>query len=164
MPNIFMQPVKKATWSNIIQSSSLSGELCLIRPRQVVPTVCNMNQPSGFKCCCLHMASTPRAVKRKKTSKTDSDREGHPRSPSDSACSFLRLLQTLLVGRGWQQAWGIRKLQSLLWFHHIRRCVFVPWGSHCLSLRLGYFVRWLSVCDLWALERLHFQRAWTSAW
>lgn len=65
MPNIFMQPVKKTTGSNIIQRSSLSGELGLIRHRQVVPTLCNMNQPSGLKCCCLHMASTPGAVKRK---------------------------------------------------------------------------------------------------
>lgn len=29
----------------------------------MVPAVRNTNQPSGFKCCCLHMASAPRGGK-----------------------------------------------------------------------------------------------------
>lgn len=117
----------KTALSHIILS--LKVEPHLIRRRQVVPAVWSTNQPFGFKCCCLRMASAPRGSEerdRGKTRKRDKDRASHPRSPSDSACCFPRLPQTLLVGRGWQQAWGVRRLQSALWFRHIRWCVFVP--------------------------------------
>lgn len=119
--------VPQTAFSHI--NHSLKVELCLIRCRQVVPAVWNTNQPFGFKCCCLHMASAPRGREERgggKTRKWDKDGARHPRSPSDSACCFPRLRRTLLVGRGWQQAWGVRRLQSALWFRHIRWCVFVP--------------------------------------
>lgn len=90
----------------------------------MVPAVRNTNQPSGFKCCCLHMASTPLGRRKKdggKVARAAETEKGHPRSPSDSACYFFFPgcnERSLLVGvgsrRGASQRSGPRSDSSTL--------------------------------------------------
>lgn len=60
---------------------SLKVELCLIRCRQVVPAVCNTNQPFGFKWCCLHMASAPRGGEERDGRKVARETKREPAIP-----------------------------------------------------------------------------------
>lgn len=74
----------------------------------MVPTVCNTNQPSGFKCCCLYMASTPWGSEEKDTGKLAWERQWR-RGASHKPLWFCLLFsqvageRSLLVGVGSRQ-------------------------------------------------------------
>lgn len=133
---------------------SFNAEICLIKQRQPLPTERSTNQPSGCKCCCLHMASTPRG----KTGRGKLARQrqrgdyGEPETTAEEATDIpqsplIPVLSQIVASASCCYGLAVEYRQEAS-----ESCgprsesatldgVFVPWGSQRLSLCLGYFVR-----------------------